>query len=319
MPPRSPALVSVFNGLMAAHTHDPHTHDRHTHDDIDWSERLAMLRMADALDADALAPVAERLVAALPAGARVVDVGCGAGGMSGHLARALARRGGGRLVLVDATPVLLGEAERVVTEAAGGQVEVEAVVADLADVEAVARLGFSDLVWASRVVHHLPDQQAAVRGLASVVRSGGTLALAEGGLEMQCLPWDLGVGRPGLEQRLLAARGDWFVAMRAGIPGAVPMPYGWPVALRRAGLADIGSFGVLIDHPAPGSALLREYVVDRLLRLAGFAEHDSGAGLDADDRAAVAALTDPQSPEYVGARDDLFLLGAKTIHCGRRV
>ncbi|HEV2086819.1 MAG TPA: class I SAM-dependent methyltransferase [Cryptosporangiaceae bacterium] len=40
----------------------------------------------------------------------------------------------------------------------------------------------ADLVWASRVVHHLGDQDEAVRGMAALVRPGGLLALAEGGL-----------------------------------------------------------------------------------------------------------------------------------------
>jgi len=101
--------------------------------------------------------------------------------------------------------------------------------------------------------------------------------------------------------------------MRAGIPGSVALPYGWPRALREAGLEDVESFGALIDHPMPGSDLLREYVVHRL----GWLADSAGEWLDADDRAAVAALTDPEGPDFLGHRDDLYLFGAKAIHCGR--
>ncbi|WP_372669777.1 class I SAM-dependent methyltransferase [Amycolatopsis kentuckyensis] len=285
----------------------------HTHDDIDWADRLAQLRMADALDAGALAPVARRLVERLSSRPTLLDVGCGAGGMSVLFARELGRRGGGTVVLLDATAVLLAEAQRAVREAAGGDVEVVGVHGDLADPRLGERVPAPDLVWASGVVHHVGDQQAALRALAGLVRPGGVLAIGEGGLEMRCLPWDVGVGRPGLEQRLLAARGEWFGGMRAGLPGSVAMPYGWPRALREAGLEDVESFGALIDHPMPGSDLLREYVVHRI----GWLAESAGDRLDADDRAAVVALTDPDGPDFLGRRDDLFLFGAKAIHCGR--
>ncbi|WP_410615575.1 class I SAM-dependent methyltransferase [Amycolatopsis sp. lyj-109] len=283
----------------------------HTHGDIDWADRLAQLRMADALDAEALAPVARRLVGSAAERPTIVDVGCGAGGMSVHFARELARGAGGTVVLFDATPALLVEAERVVAEVAGDSVEVVSLLGDLTD-PALA-VPAADLVWASGVVHHLGDQQATLRTLAGLLRPGGVLAISEGGLEMRCLPWELGVGRPGLEQRLLAARGSWFERMRAGVPGSVGMPYGWPRALREAGLEDVESFGALIDHPMPGSDLLREYVVQRL----GWLAESAGDWLDADDLAAAAALIDPQSPDFLGHRDDLYLFGAKAIHCGR--
>ncbi len=284
----------------------------HTHDDIDWADRLAQLRMADTLDAEALTPVAHRLVGSVPERPTVVDVGCGAGGMSVLFARELARGAGGTVVLVDATPKLLAEAHRAVAEVADDSVEVVSLPGDLAD-PALAVPAAADLVWASGVVHHIGDQQAALRTLAGLLRPGGVLAIAEGGLEMRCLPWELGVGRPGLEQRLLAARASWFARMRAGIPGSVAMPYGWQRALREAGLEDVESFGTLIDHPMPGSDLLREYVVHRV----GWFAESAGEWLDADDRAAVTALTDPRNPDFLGHRDDLYLFGAKAIHCGR--
>lgn len=312
----------------------------HTHDHIDWADRLVLLRAADTLDAPAQAAIAARLAAKLPANPTVIDLGCGAGGMSTHFARALAVRNGGTIVLVDATPELLHEAERAVRAAAGGStvtgngrvldgsaeqsgagaegtaptVEVRAVVADLADEALPDLLPAADLVWASRVVHHLPDQQAAISTLTVVARTGGVVALSEGGLSFSCLPWDLGLGRPGLEDRLQAAQAEWFVGMRESIDGAVPMPYGWPVALEHAGLADVSSFSALVDHPAPGPDGLTDYVHHHLSRLATHgADH-----LSDEDRATLASLLDPDGSHYLGKRRDLFLLGARTVHHGRR-
>src|SRR5882762_3443548 len=100
----------------------------HTHDGIDWTERLGALRRADALNAPALRTVAERLAELVPDGATVADIGPGAGGMSAALAGALAARGGGKVVLVDAVAELLAAAEsQVRVEAADAAKPVEVV------------------------------------------------------------------------------------------------------------------------------------------------------------------------------------------------
>ena len=141
---------------------------------------------------------------------------------------------GGLVVAADGNAEVLAEAGR---RLAGVPARVELVVADLGDgVEPLRAHGPADLVWASASVHHVGDQQAAVAALASLLGPGGRLALAEGGLPTRRLPWDVGVGEPGLEVRLEAAQDRWFARMRAALPGSVPMPYGWTEALRRAGL-----------------------------------------------------------------------------------
>ncbi|QRP51172.1 methyltransferase domain-containing protein [Amycolatopsis sp. FDAARGOS 1241] len=198
--------------------------------------------------------------------------------------------------------------------AGAGRVEVRTVLGDLADAALPESLPAADLVWASRVVHHLPDQQAAVGTLAQVAKAGGLVALAEGGLDFRCLPWDLGIGRPGLEDRLLAAQAEWFIGMREGIEGAVAMPYGWSAALEHAGLTDVDSFGALVHHPSPGPAMLAGYVVHRITRIFEF----GGEHLTPDDRETLTSLLDPDGPHHLAARRDLYLTGAKTVHCGRR-
>jgi SAM-dependent methyltransferase len=201
----------------------------------------------------------------------------------------------------------------VATAAGGEAVRVEVLSADIAGGRLGELIPPADLVWGSSVVHHLPDQQAGVDILAGVLRPGGLLAIAEGGLQTRCLPWDLGVGQPGLEGRLLAARDDWFGELRASMAGVVPMPYGWSTALRNAGLSGVSSFSFLLDHPAPASDVVRDVVVDHLTWLGEVGDERVGEA----DRNTVRRLADPADPVYVGARDDLYLLGAQTVHYGR--
>ena len=286
----------------------------HTHDGIDWPSRLAALRRADELDAPGLRTVAERLVGLVRDGATVADIGPGAGGMSAALASALAERGGGRVVLVDAVAELLSAAESAVREAAGG-IEVQTLQIDAASPDLGDLLSNVDLVWASRVVHHLPDQRKGIAGLAGLLAPGGWLALGEGGLGSRCLPWDLGVGEPGLADRLSAVHNDWFADMRAGMPGATRMPVGWTRALTDAGLVEVSSFSYLTDRPAPSSELVRQSAVDWLAWCAGVAAER----LSPADQDAVVRLLDPIDPAYVGARDDVFVLSASTVHLGRKI
>lgn len=289
----------------------------HTHDGIDWNERLTALRRADETTAATDRQIAERLIGLLTPGDEppvVVDIGSGAGGMGAAFASVLAGRGGGRVVLADAVDALLSAATEHVTGAAADTVRVDAVSVDAADEALASVLPAADLVWASRVVHHLPDQQRAVNRLATVVTPGGWLALGEGGLRTQCLPWDVGVGRPGLGDRLIAARDAWFLRMREEMPGSVRLPIGWTSALAAAGLTETSSFSYLTDLPAPADQLVRLSVVDWLSWMAGAGEEY----LDESDRAAVQRLLDPNDEAYVASRDDVFVLGATTVHLGRR-
>jgi SAM-dependent methyltransferase len=289
----------------------------HTHDGIDWPMRLEAMSRADAIDAEVDAEVAERLVGLVAPGATVVDVGPGAGGMSAALASALAARGGGRIVLVDAVPELLAAASANVERALAGAaapVELSAVRIDAASGDLADVLPPVDLVWASGVVHHLPDQLKGISVLAKALAPGGWLALAEGGLPTRCLPWDVGVGEPGLVDRLAAAQKAWFADMRAAMPGVTRLPVGWTRALSDVGLGEVSSFSMLTDHPAPASEVVRRSVVDHLAWCAGVAAER----LSEPDQVAIARLLDPDDPAFVGARDDVFVLGVSTVHLGRK-
>lgn len=289
----------------------------HTHHHHDWAARLTHLRRTDEIETGARQEVADRLLSGMRPGATVVDVGSGAGGMTAQLGLALRSAGGGTLVLVDAVSELLDAATEHVHSVLGrsaGDIEVQAVLADATDETLPSRVPAADLVWASRIVHHLRDQQEGINLLARLLAPGGVLALVEGGLGTKCVPWDLGVGRPGLVDRLIAARTGWFAEMRATIPDAVRMTVGWTRALANAGLSDVTSFSYLVDHPAPVSERIREAAVEWFTFIAEAASDR----LDEDDRKAVERLLDQSDTVYIGARDDLFYLFCDTVNLGHR-
>lgn len=281
--------------------------------DIDWSEHTDHLAAAAHTDAEWYSTVAADLVR--PADRLLVDVGCGGAGMAAALALAAPAA---QVVAVDGDEDVLAAAAENLARA-GVRDRVRLTKADLtspvADLAAVLGAD-ADLIWASAVVHHAGDQQGAVDALAGLLAPGGRLALAEGGLAARHLPWDVGVGDPGLELRLDAAQDRWFAAMRSELPGCVRMPYGWPVALHLAGLADVTTRSGLIERPSPLAPGNLARITERLRHWVDrLGEHDllSVADLDAWSR-----LLDPVSADWLGGRDDVYELTARTVHLATR-
>ncbi|MGI5215295.1 class I SAM-dependent methyltransferase [Plantactinospora sp. CA-290183] len=282
---------------------------------IDWAARTPHLVVAADDDRAWYQAVARELVA--PSDRLAVDVGCGGAGMALALARHMTC---GRVLAVDAEATILDAArDRIEAEWSDPRIRIDVLPADIshtADALAEAVGGHADLLWASAVVHHLGDQQRAVDTLAALLAPGGRLALAEGGLPTRHLPWDVGVGEPGLESRLHLAQERWFARMRAALPGSRPMPYGWGEALRRAGLNPVTTATALIEVSPPLSqARLRAVVAgfaDRVGRL-----RDAGL-LAADDLLAWDRLLDPADTAWLGRRADLGVLEARSVHVGRR-
>jgi SAM-dependent methyltransferase len=238
----------------------------------------------------------------------VLDVGCGAGGAACAFAHQL---GDGTLVVaVDRDPRLVHQArDRAAAEGVAGRVGLCA-----GDVGALpVRPASMHLVWASGVVHHLPDQQAAVEDLAGLAAHGGRVVLVEGGLPLRCLPHDVGIGRPGLEARLDEARARWFEDMRSELSGP-PLPYGWPEALRRAGLTDVRTRSFLVEAVPPLDEVGRRMVEQHM----GAALRELGERLDPDDRRTLARLLDPDDRAGARSRDDLVVTAVQTVHAGTR-
>ena len=239
----------------------------------------------------------------------VLDVGAGPGVITALLASTFPSA---RVIAVDGEPDLLGRtAARAARNGLGDRVETRVVdlpdgLDDLGDV-----IGAADVVWASHVLHHIGDQQHAVRRAGRLLRPGGLLGLAEGGLPTRSLPRDIGIGRPGLESRLDAAHEAWFAEMRAALPGARPAVEHWPGLLAAAGLVPSGSRTFLLDLPAPLEGPAREMVRHRFER----SRETLSGRIDADDLSVLDQLLDDDDGAHgLAHRQDVFLLTATTVH-----
>jgi SAM-dependent methyltransferase len=164
---------------------------------------------------------------------RVLDAGCGAGGMAVQLAEAVGPAA--QVVAVHGEPAAVAATSSLAAEH-GPADRVEVVVGELPD--AAAGAGPFDLLLASRVVHHLADETAGVRALAASLRPAGRLVLAEGGL-----------------------------------PAAAARHHGWRRVLADTGLAEVGTRSFLLGVGPPldadQPAYARGHLRDLLERLDG--------------------------------------------------
>ncbi|NNH73140.1 methyltransferase domain-containing protein [Nocardia uniformis] len=240
----------------------------------------------------------------------VVDVGPGAGTATVVLAHAVGEHG--RVYAVDLDPTML-DTTLDTARKAGVSNRIRPVLHDVED--GVPPLPeAADAVWSSWCVHHARDWDAAARALIGMLRPGGVLCLAEGGLPTRCLPWDIGIGRPGLEIRLDEAHDRHFAQWFFGRPGAKRPGGGWEDILVRAGLADVAAFTELVDIPAPLSDEVRAVVLAELMARV----RRAGPFLTSDDAAVWARLLDPDDEAWLGRRGDLTLLTARTGWRGRK-
>ncbi|MEV0975319.1 class I SAM-dependent methyltransferase [Streptomyces sp. NPDC049915] len=292
------------------HHHDhPHGHGHDHGADIDWAEMAAYLES----EAELFTPLYERALAWLGKEVTepglIVDAGSGPGVVSCLFAEAFP---GARVLAADGSAPLL-ERARARAERTGVADRFATLAGDLP--EALGDLDYpADLLWASRSLHHLGDQRAALAAFAERLAPGGTLALLEGGLPARHLPRDIGFGRPGLQARLDAMQEDRFARMRAELPGSVAVTEDWPALLTAAGLKHTRTRTFLLDIPAPVPDRARAHVVTALGRL----RETVGDGLDAEDRATLDRLLDAGDPASVHHRPDVFVLAAHTVHTAVR-
>ncbi len=174
-----------------------------------------------------------------------------------------------------------------------------------------------DLVWCSYVLHHLADKEAAVRELRRVLKPEGKLVIREGGLPLQMLPFDLGLGEPGLQDRLRVADNRWFAAMtQATLPDAAPYPYGWSQLLYDTKFASVTARTFVLDLLPPFDEAESAFVVFMLGRTLERDAGEYGPLLADEDREVLRQLLEPASPHYLLKRNDLHVRYGLSVYVG---
>ncbi|MFC6081480.1 class I SAM-dependent methyltransferase [Sphaerisporangium aureirubrum] len=281
-----------------------HRHHHHATAEDDGS---AMAELLD-LDAEIFRPVLTEvigLIHGLAAGMpvrRILDLGSGTG--TGVFAL-LQRFEDADAIAVDTSAQMLHRVEDRARDL-GVARRLRTVEADLD--AAWPAVGTVDLVWASASMHHMTDPARVLTDVFAALRPGGLLAMMELDSFPRSLPGDLGIGRPGLEDRCHAALAEAHAA---------EMPHfhaDWSSFLSGAGFTVEVAQTFTVDLPPPLSEHSRRYALAFLRRIRSRVEDR----LSAEDLATLDTVIDGDGPDGALRRDDLFVRGTRTALVARR-
>lgn len=276
---------------MSGHHHHHKAGPAHDHSDL--ADLLA-------LDADVLGGYLDEVtewVSQVSASPRtIVDVGAGTG--AGTLA--LARRfRDAEIVAIDRSSSML---ERVVAAAREGGVldRVRVVEADLET--GWPSVSPVDVVWLSSVLHEFADPDRLLGEVLAALTPGGLLVVIEMDTLPRFLPDDVGLGRPGLEERChqALARAGW---------NAHP---DWRPHLERAGFETVEQRS-FTSSARPGPDVGR-YGRAYLSRIRPALEDK----VDAEDLEVLDRVLAGEDPSAVLDRADLAVRGCRTVWVARR-
>ena len=233
--------------------------------------------------------------------ARIVDAGCGTGEALRWLAEAAGPAG-----------VVVGFDLSAAHVKAARQVSAPAVLVVQADLLAPPLMPRSfDLVWCVNAINHLREPGVGVTRLASVLRSGGRVALGQSSLlpEMH-FAWDSRLERATNEAVRQYYRDRYGVDERE--LAAVRALVG---ALRGANLCDVEVRTRVIERISPLRPDDEAYFVEAIFR--GTWGERLRRYMSKDDYAELDRLCDPSKPEFAPRRADFHFLQTFTLAVGR--
>ena len=169
-------------------------------------------------------------------------------------------------------------------------------------------IGTVDLVWASASLHHMADPDKVLGALFDVLRPGGLLVVAELDSFPRFLPDDVGIGRPGLEERGHEALSE---ARAADLPD---LGSDWGARLSQARFAIEAERSFVIELTPPLPAATGRYAQVSLRRMRTALANK----LSADDLRTLDTLLDSEGPTGIRQRDDLSVRAERTVWIARR-
>ncbi len=285
--------------MTTQHTHNAHYHE---HSAVSDSAMTGLLELDGEVLREYWSAALDWVAGAADGAGRVLDLGAGTGTGALGLAERFPRA---EVTAVDVEP---GSLARLRGKAAihGLADRVRAVEADLD--AGWPDFGPLDLTWASMSLHHLADPGRVLGDVRAATRAGGLIAVAEFAEPLRFLQTDLGFGRPGFEDRVLAALG------RAHAEELPTLGSDWTPRLAAAGWDVIDERQFPIDLDPPTHPRAAEYARAWFTRLsAGFADQ-----LDPDDQATLTALLAGHGPGVVPDPAQLHIRGIRTVTLARR-
>ena len=297
--------------MSSNHQHHDH-HRRHDHDGIDWAAMGEQIELEGEVLAGFVHDATQLITERFAGGSvrTIVDVGSGPGVASCMLAEAFPEA---TVTAVDASAPLLVRAQ-LRGERLGLGPRLLTQVGDLDHGLSVHEP--VDLVWASMMLHHLHDQEAALGAIRRVMRVGGWLAIVEFGAPLVCIPPDTFGAQADLLDRCQAAVRDWLPEQ---LPAGPAAPNGQQAALHaaleRAGFGHVEDTTLTVELPAPLAIEARRFVGQSFTRL-----REIVAGrIDATDLAGLDELLDPHYPSGLPTRQDLFVRAGRTLTTAQAV
>jgi hypothetical protein len=146
------------------------------------------------------------------------------------------------------------------------------------------------------------------------LKPGGRFALREDGFMTQLLPFDIGLGEPGLDTRIQAATAWEFAQVRPSIDDNVRYPFGWTQLLRDAGFNNVTAHNFVFEALSPLSDDLGAFVVRHWSY--PLVKQEFRARLSADDQNVLEQLVDPNSEHFLLKRPDLHYVRISTVYSG---
>ena len=297
---------------MATHGSQHHGDGHVRLDEADWDALATHAELQGVLFlafvTDTARWIAELRGPGAPPVQRVIDIGSGPGVGTCELARLFPDA---HVVAVDGSAAMLNRtAERAAAHSVGRRVTTHR--AQLPD--GLDGVHQADVIWASMSLHHIGDETGALRVLRDLLKPSGLLAIAELAGPMRFLPDELGLGQPGLNDRLDRAESEWFASMRAGLSGTVPST-DLGSMLTAAGLEAVGSRLATLRFDPPLSDIGRHVVLDRVRD----ARHHLEDALEGDDLRTLDVLSDPDDPRGVMHRSDVLVETSRRIVVARPV
>jgi SAM-dependent methyltransferase len=279
-----------------------HHHDEHSHAQSD-DQLLALLD----LDAEVLQDYWTKALDWVRQAAkdgdwrRLLDLGAGTGTGAIGLAQ---RFQDAEVLAVDSSPESLHR----LSEKAAGLGLAERIRPIEADFDTGwPELGALDLIWASMSLHHMADPERTLRQALAAIRPGGLIAVAEFPVQLRFLPDDLGIGRPGFEERAGELLGQ---AQREAMP---TLGSAWAPRLTETGWQVFDERDFVIDLDPPTHPNAGRYAEGWFSRLS----HRLTEVLEPDDRQTLARLLDPEDEFSIRRRTDLHVRGIRTVTLAR--